>query len=142
MRKVRRPLWWWSTAPSRGAIAVANVCGYPEGVDRFLHALCGAPAPRPGEVGWRRFGTVDDGVVARVSARHALVMPHGGPRIRALLDARADELRAHAPVDAERDALSWPEAADPVERAMLATIAHAASPLAVDLLLLHRGGVE
>lgn len=134
MRRVRRPLWWWSTAPSPGAIAVASVCGYPEGVERFLHALCGAPAPRPGEVAWRRFGAVDDGVVARVSARHALVMPHGGPRIRALLDARADELRAHSPVDAERDALSWPEAADPVERAMLATLARAASPLAIDLL--------
>lgn len=131
---MRRPLWWWSTAQAPGAIAVANVCGYPEGVERFLHALCGEPAPRPGALGWRRFGTVDDGVVARVSARHALVMPHGGPRIRALLDERARELRAHDPVDAEREALSWPEAGDAVERAMLSALARAASPLAIDLL--------
>jgi tRNA modification GTPase len=106
----------------------------PAGVDRFLHALCGEVAPRPGALGWRRFGTVDDGVVARVSERHALVMPHGGPRIRQLLDARAAELGAKAPYEGERDDATYPEAADGVERAMLAVMARAASPMAIDLL--------
>jgi hypothetical protein len=89
MRRVRRPLWWWSTAPTPGAIAVAHVHGVPAGVDTFLHALCGQVSPRTGGLGHRRFGAVDDGVVARVTDRHALVMPHGGMRIRALLDGRA-----------------------------------------------------
>jgi tRNA modification GTPase len=131
---VPRPLWWWSTAPAPGAIAVAHVHGMPAGVDRFLHALCGGVAPRPGSVGWRRFGTVDDGLVARVSERHALVMPHGGPRIRQLLDARAAELGAKAPYAGERDDATYPEAADGVERAALAAMARAASPMAIDLL--------
>lgn len=134
MTGVPRPLWWWSTAPAPGAIAVAHVHGMPAGVDRFLHALCGEVAPRPGALGWRRFGTVDDGVVARVSERHALVMPHGGPRIRQLLDARAAELGAKAPYEGERDDATYPEAADGVERAMLAAMARAASPMAIDLL--------
>ncbi len=134
MTGVPRPLWWWSTAPAPGAIAVAHVHGMPAGVDRFLHALCGEVAPRPGALGWRRFGTVDDGVVARVSERHALVMPHGGPRIRQLLDARAAELGAKAPYAGERDDATYPEAADGVERAALAAMARAASPMAIDLL--------
>ena len=134
MRRVRRPLWWWSTAPAPGAIAVANVHGVPAGVDTFLHALCGQVSPRTGGLGHRRFGAIDDGVVARVTDRHALVMPHGGMRIRELLDSRAAELGAHAAVDAERALHSFPEAADSIERAMLAVLARAASPLAIDLL--------
>jgi tRNA modification GTPase len=131
---VQRPLWWWSTARAPGAIAVAHVHGMPAGVDRFLHAFCAEPSPRAGALGWRRFGTVDDGVVARVGERHALVMPHGGPRIRQLLDARAAELGARAPYEGEREELAYPEAADGIERAMLAAIARAASPMAIDLL--------
>jgi tRNA modification GTPase len=113
---------------------VAHVHGVPLAVDRFLHALCGHVSPRNGALGHRRFGTVDDGVVARVGDRHALVMPHGGVRIRELLDVRARELGAYAAMDAERALHSFPEAADAAERAMLATLARAASPLAVDLL--------
>ena len=139
MSGVPRPLWWWSTARAPGAIAVAHVHGMPAGVDRFLHALCAEPSPRAGALGWRRFGTVDDGVVARVGERHALVMPHGGPRIRQLLDARAAELGARAPYEGERDDLSYPEAADGIERAMLAAIARAASPMAIDLLAAQPG---
>ena len=127
------PAWWWSTAPRPGAIAVAHVAGEPGDVERVLLGLCGRVAPPAGQLAWRRFGTVDDGVVARVSPGHALVMPHAGPRIRELLDARMDALGARtaagpAPMDA------YPEAADAVEACMLGVLSRAASPAAIDLL--------
>ena len=126
--------WWWSTADAPGAIAVAHVHGDADAVDRFLAALGGRAALAAGALAWRRFGEVDDGVVARVAATHALVMPPGGPRIRALLDERALELGAAPAGATERSAHAWPEAADDLERAMLAALARAASPMAVDLL--------
>ena len=134
MSEAEPPLWWWSTANAPGAIAVAHVHGPAREVERFLEVLCGRAAPRRGEVAWRRFGAVDDGVVARTGECHALVMPHGGPRIRALLDARATELGARAATAQARLLHEWPEAADEVERAMLSALARAASPMAIDLL--------
>jgi len=125
------PAWWWSTAPRPGAIAVAHVAGDAASVERLLGELCGHAAPAPGEVAWRRFGTVDDGVVARVAPEHALVMPHAGPRIRELLDARMGALGAnHAGAHGD----PYPEASDDLERLMLSVLARATSPLAIDLL--------
>jgi hypothetical protein len=70
---------------------VAHLAGEPAAVEHVIEALTARPAPRTGEVAWRRFGEIDDGVVARVTAGSMLVMPHGGPRIRELLDARFEE---------------------------------------------------
>lgn len=126
--------WWWSTSPHPGAIAVAQLAGPPREVDALLAALGRRPAPGVGAVAWRRFGEIDDGVVARVRAGHALVMPHGGPRIRQRIGARLSELGALEASDDERARAEYPEAADELERAMLATMARAASPLAIDLL--------
>ncbi|MFM8818359.1 MAG: GTPase, partial [Phycisphaerales bacterium] len=77
---------------------------------------------------------VVDGVVARVATGHALVMPHGGPRIRQRLDARMAELGATALDGAQETDAHYPEAGDDLERRMLAALARAASPLAIDLL--------
>jgi tRNA modification GTPase len=126
--------WWWSTAAHPGAIAVAQVAGRPDAVDVLLAALGGRPAPAVGAVAWRRFGEIDDGVVARVLPGQALVMPHGGPRIRQRIGARLAELGAVEASGEERARAEYPEAADELERAMLATMARAASPLAIDLL--------
>ena len=126
--------WWWSTSPHPGAIAVAQVAGSPADVERALEALCARRAPGVGGVAWRRFGEIDDGVVARVAAGHALVMPHGGPRIRQRLDARMAELGATALDGAQETDAHYPEAADDLERRMLAALARAASPLAIELL--------
>lgn len=137
--------WWWSTSPHPGAIAVAQLAGAPEEVDRALEALSARGAPVVGGVAWRRFGEIDDGVVARVADGRALVMPHGGPRIRQRLDARMAELGATVIGDAwaagaagvsasSAAANHYPEAGDDLERAMLAALARAASPLAIDLL--------
>lgn len=128
------PAWWWSTAHAPGAIAVAHLEGDALIIEGVLRALTGKDAPRTGEVAWRRFGTIDDGVIARTSNQHALLMPHGGTRIRELLDARLAELGARAPTGDESAHASWPEATDNIECAMLNTLARAASPLAIDLL--------
>jgi len=128
------PTWWWSTAHTPGAIGVAHLAGDGHVLEAVLRALTDKDAPRPGEVAWRRFGTIDDGVIARTSDKHALLMPHGGTRIRELLDERLAELGARSPTGQEADDASWPEATDNIERAMLKTLARAVSPLAIDLL--------
>ncbi|MFM9146338.1 MAG: hypothetical protein ACKORL_13530, partial [Phycisphaerales bacterium] len=126
--------WWWSTSPHPGAIAVAQLAGDPAELERAIEALCARSAPAVGAVAWRCFGEIDDGVVARVAAGHALVMPHGGPRIRQRLDARMAELGATALDGAQETGAHYPEADDDLERRMLAALARAASPLAIDLL--------
>lgn len=141
--------WWWSTAARPGAIAVAHLAGDAGTVERALLGLCGRAAPAPGEVAWRRFGGIDDGVVARVAPGHALVMPHAGPRIRALLDASMGELGAGVGGPGAGPGIGgegpfaradpYPEAADDVERLMLAALARAASPSAIDLLAAQPG---
>ncbi len=129
--RAERPTWWWSTAPRPGAIAVAHLSGDQAAIDEVLRTLCGVAAPRAGDVPWRRLADIDDGVVARVLPGHALIMPHGGPRIRAALD---EWMGRHGIVHADPGAASFPEARDEVERCMLAAIAHAASPDAINLL--------
>ncbi|MBU3683010.1 MAG: GTP-binding protein [Phycisphaerales bacterium] len=126
--------WWWSTSPHPGAIAVAQLAGEPADLERAIEALCSRSSPAVGAVAWRRFGEIDDGVVARVATGHALVMPHGGPRIRQRLDARMAELGATVLQGAPGADGDYPEAADDLERRMLAALARAASPLAIDLL--------
>ena len=131
---IASPAWWWSTAHTPGAIAVAHLDGDAHLLEEVLRKLTGKDAPLTGEVAWRRFGSIDDGVIARTSNQHALLMPHGGTRIRELLDDRLAELGARTPSAHESAHAAWPEAADRIECAMLNTLAHAASPLAVDLL--------
>lgn len=81
---------------------------------------------------------VDRGVVARWSLASAHLMPHGGP---AIVRALATELarRFGEPVCPLMDTAAllalYPEAADELEARMLHTLASAASPMAIDLLL-------
>lgn len=87
-----------------------------------------------GRVAVRSLAGIDTGLVARWSDSRVHLMPHGGSAVvRALIAAleAADIRRAEsvAPTDA------YPEAADELEARMLAALAHAASPLAVDRLL-------
>lgn len=126
-----RPSWRWSTAPRPGAIAVAHLVADPAALDDVLEALCGTRAPGVGTAPWRRLAAIDDGVVARVLPGHALVMPHGGPRIRAALDAWMADRGISC---ADPGAVCFPEAKDEVERRALMAMACAASPAAIDLL--------
>jgi hypothetical protein len=96
-------------------------------------AAAGVGAVGVGQWGVRRLGEgrdADRGVVARVDARTAWLMPHAGPAV--VLEVLHGLARAGlAPLDEP----TYAEAASEVEARMLGVLARAASPLAVDLLL-------
>ena len=120
-----------------GAVAVIEVIG---DVSACLEALCGRDV-EVGALRLRRFEGIDEGLVARLAPERAQLMPHGGTRI---VERLAKWLALHGAhwIDdplAARTAFDpielFPEANDPIEALALATMARAASPLAVPLLL-------
>jgi len=120
-----------------GAVAVVELVG---DVTPALTALCG----RDVEVGGlrlREFGGIDKGLVARLAPERAQLMPHGGTRIVERLAEWLAALGANWIDDplamrAELDAMElFPEAANQTEALALATLARAASPLALQILL-------
>ena len=120
-----------------GAVAVVELVG---DVTPALTALCG----RDVEVGGlrvREFGGIDKGLVARLAPERAQLMPHGGTRIverlaEWLASRGANWIDDPLAMRAELDALElFPEAANATEALALATLARAASPLALQLLL-------
>jgi len=126
-----------ATGALPGAIAIIVVEGSPDPLDRALRSITGgSTSTAVGEVRLRSLAGIDEGIVARPSDHAVWLMPHGGSRIiarlREALVAAGVEWRDHASID---PASAWPEAADEVERAMLAMLATAASPLAVPFLL-------
>lgn len=114
-----------------GPIAIISLEAAGEPLEEVLARLGIAP-PRVGEVVLRDLLGVDRGVVARFEERTCLLMPHGStPLVRRLL-----ERLARGGCELARDADSrWPEAGDDLEGRMLAALARAASPDAIDLLL-------
>ncbi len=126
-----------ATPHGMGAVAMIEIVG---DVSACLEALCG----RDVEVGGlrlRKFAAIDDGLVARLAPERAQIMPHGGTRI---VERLAEWLESHGanwiddPLGAQSalDPMEiFPEASGPVEALALATLARAASPLAVALLL-------
>ena len=129
-----------ATPHGAGAVAMIEIVG---DVSSCLTALCG----RDVEVGGlrlRKFESIDEGLVARLAPERAQLMPHGGTRI---VERLAEWLSAHGAnwIDnplaarAELDPMEiFHEAEDRVEALALATMARAASPLAVQLLLAQR----
>ncbi len=120
-----------------GAVAAIEVIG---DVSACLEALCGRDV-QVGALQLRRFERFDSGLVARLAPERAQLMPHGGTRI---VERLAQWLAAHGAhwIDdplaarAELDPTElFPEASDRIEAIALATMARAASPLAVNLLL-------
>jgi tRNA modification GTPase len=113
-----------------GAIAVVQVMGDWAGVLRRL----GVAPPPIGCIGLRRIPGVDDIVVGSVDGRWAVLTPHAGP---AIVERLRGALRSAGAVEVDgvpARAL-YPEARTDVEAEMLRTLARAASPRAVDLLL-------
>ena len=126
-----------ATPHGAGAVAMIEMIG---DVSACLQALCGRDVAIGG-LSLRHFDRIDDGLVARLAPERAQLMPHGGTRI---VEQLAEWLAAHGAnwIDdpntarASLDPLElFPEAADRVEALALATLARAASPLAVRLLL-------
>jgi tRNA modification GTPase len=102
-------------------------------LDESLRALGLGDVPVGGLVVRDLLG-VDRGVLARWSPTCAHLMPHGGVAIvRALADALRERGLAERTTDDPR--ADYSEAATLLEARMLAALARAASPLAVDLLL-------
>jgi tRNA modification GTPase len=113
-----------------GAVLLSATSG--EALDAALARL-GVASVGVGAVAVRDLSGVDRGIVARWSPTSAHFMPHGGAAVmRALVVALGASGLEQAAADPRRD---YPEAATLLEARMLATLARAASPLAIDLLL-------
>lgn len=112
-----------------GAVTVVEVRAGAAELDPVLERLH-AGGVGVGQTRLRRVWGVDDALVARVSPEAALLMPHGGSVIvRLLLAALTDagvEVIPHAPDEDGRGT---------IEDRLSDTLARAASPLAIDLLL-------
>lgn len=123
-----------TTAPHAGAIALIQLHGHDAAA--ILSALTGRDdwTVSPGRLRYVRFGDIDDGLAVLLREDWAQLMPHGGRRI---VQRLLDELRKHG-VALDPDAPArdvYPEADSDLEADMLATLARAASPAAIDLLL-------
>ncbi len=123
-----------ATAATPGAVGILQLHG--PGTASLIAQLTGRDAPPPGRVVLRRFAGIDEGVVVIERASGgpwAQLMPHGGPRVmRKLIDALID-LGAAWDETPEARTL-YPEADSPIEAEVLAAIAQAPSPAAIDLL--------
>ncbi len=127
--------WAWCSPPQRGAIGIATVWGGPHEVDAFLASCC-RTAPAVGASSRCEMadetGVFDDGVVARISDRCALLMPHGGVRIA---QRTRRWLTNHGAREHHGDAITlFPEARSAAEANALAWMSRATSPRAIDVL--------
>ena len=111
-----------------GVIELAAADG--DAMDHALMAI-GAPGVGVGEAKLRRIAGIDQGVVARVSKVAAVLMPHGSELV---MRGIADELERLG-IERRESQEQYPEAADRYEALMLETLARAASPMAIDVLL-------
>jgi hypothetical protein len=125
------PLVYTLATPPNTAAAIACVqvrAADADALDAFVRAN-GVETPA-GCPGLRDLLGIDEGLVIRWDTTTLDLFPHAGPAIIRRLARRLDELGL-----AREDAYRYPESADEAEQRMLATLAAAASPLAVDLLL-------
>lgn len=124
-----------ATPHGPGAVAIVQVIDGEDEINRLLLEATGRTWAA-GSCGPARLFDLDDGVVARINAGAAQLMPHGGVRImQRLLEA----LTQHGAivVDAEKiDAEQvFPEAQSEHEAELMMMLARAESPLAVDVIL-------
>jgi len=131
------------TPDAAGAVAIIQLHG-PASCAR-LAELTGVPARRwpVGFVRLVRFVGIDEGLAVRLTPEVAQLMPHGGPRIvsRLLERLQAAGDRIESPSGERADSSIgvrslFPEAHDELEAWMLEALARAASPAAIDLLLI------
>ena len=121
-----------TTAPNPGAIGLVQVLG-PKAAD-LLSQLTGIDDWPTQRLRLADFSGIDRGLAVLFRDDWAQLMPHGGPHvIRKLLD-RLIELGASYEPDPPARQI-YPEADSVCEAEMLALLARAASPAAIDLLL-------
>lgn len=120
-----------TTAPQSGAVAILQIHG--QGSTALLARLTGGEAPPPGRVRLRDIPGIDQALTVALRDDWCQVMPHGGLRVIQKLVDRLVELGAAYDADPDPRA-AFPEADSPIEADVLAAIARAASPAAIDLL--------
>ena len=145
----------WETPPCAGAVAIGRLNSLDAtALDAVLCELMGRTldeksAAKVGQIVHANFADIDDGLIVRLSETSALIMPHGGPRIVARIDARLDTwMRAHGQSESREQMrkdsaaqestncqLAYPEARCFREALALSAISTAASARAIPLLL-------
>lgn len=105
-----------------------------DGVASILARLTGVDDWPSGRMKVASLGGIDQGMVVCLREGWAQVMPHGGPRVMGRVSDRLAELGAAYEAQPPARA-AYPEADSDLEADMLACLARAASPAAVDLLL-------
>jgi len=120
------------TPPGPGAVAIIQLQG--PNLPRLLETLTGKSDWPIGAMRLSDLGGIDDGFAVMPAPERAQLMPHGGPRVVQLLLQRLAE--HGAVVQRTVNPLErYPEAQSPCEADLLATLADAASPAAIDLLI-------
>lgn len=117
-----------------GAVGVLVLCADSEAEINALGARIGLAPPPLGKAWLRDLLGADRGIVARWSHRTLHLMPHGGPAVVRLLTARLTQCGI-GPAEAMDPRSRFPEAASLLEARVLAALARAASPLAIEPLL-------
>ena len=116
------------TPRTAGAIGLVEVGG---DLDALLTPILGRKPAPVGNLRRESFGDFDDGLVYRFAENGAFCFPHAGPMVVRML---VEALIAQG-AETTQHAAAFPEAAGPTESLLLATMAHASSPTALDLLL-------
>jgi len=121
------------TSNHAGAIGVVQLSG---DVESALTALTGVARWPSGLLRLVDFAEIDRGLAFRLRSDNAVLMPHGGPRVRQRLLSHLRTLGVSIVNTAPGDPLAaFPEAADEIEAMALETAARLTSPLGLDLLL-------
>lgn len=125
---------WLASPPGRGGVAIIDLATTdPAALDRTLDAIGPGPTIPSSRFAHRTLPGIDDGVIARIDAHHAQVMPHGGPvivrRLILALEKSGVEWLETAPADAR------PESEDAIEALALDVLCTARSPAAIEPLL-------
>jgi tRNA modification GTPase len=120
-----------TTPPRPGAIAVVQLNG--GGAVEAMRKLTGRLEWPTARLRLCDFAGIDEGLAVVLDEQRVQLMPHGGPRV---IEKLIDALRGlGGRYEAEPSPTQmYPEAASPIEADVLAFVARAASPAAVDLL--------
>jgi tRNA modification GTPase len=120
------------TAANPGAIGLIQITGL--GTTELLTKITGIAHWQPNELRLTDFGDIDHGMALLMREDWAQLMPHGGPRVMQLIvDRLLESGGRYEPSPPTRDI--YPEAQSDLEADMLAVLADAASPAAINLLL-------
>lgn len=126
-----------TTANMPGAVAILQLHG--EGVAGVLEKLTGRAEWPDRRAYLVDLIDIDEGLVILLNEQVAQLMPHGGPRVvQRLIEHLTRHLGCIYEATPDPREL-YPEAESPIEADMLAAIANAASPAAIDLLAAQPG---